>query len=239
MENRPFSVTKIAAYMRVTPHDSDAQAGSAAKLGPHLSGRPSLLSGGQGAQLFNRHAELSTNPATAQQGRWGIDRFGHFADFGHTEDNPSTQDALELAVIGGSMSARQFAAAAVLLFFAVVYFFASASSEAETPSTAPVVPAQTSTPDPPPNRSKLTKEQAAEVALSASAIATLIVQTSRQQYYATGHPCACPDDLTRTGRRCGGTSAYSRPGGAAPLCYVSDVPAAMIEKYRSNFLAHN
>jgi hypothetical protein len=34
-------------------------------------------------------------------------------------------------------------------------------------------------------------------------------------------------------------SAYSRPGGAAPLCYVSDVPAAMIEQYRSKLAARN
>jgi hypothetical protein len=146
------------------------------------------------------------------------------------------------------MSARQFTA--VVVFFAGVYFFASASSEAETPSmapdtasqakliqlaaavetTAPVILTQTSTSEPPPNRTKLAKEQAAEAAFAPSAIADLIVQTSRQQYYATGHPCACPDDLTRTGRRCGGTSAYSRPGGAAPFCYVSDVPVAMIER---------
>jgi hypothetical protein len=143
------------------------------------------------------------------------------------------------------MSARQFAVAVVLLFFAAMYFFASASSETATSamaldaSPATITAGRTSTPELPPNRSKLTKEQAAEAAISAPAIAALIVQTSRQQYYATGHPCACPDDLTRTGRRCGRTSAYSRPGGAAPLCYVSDVPAAMIEKYRSNLLVHN
>ena len=40
----------------------------------------------------------------------------------------------------------------------------------------------------------------AAVVLSASAVAALIVQQSRSAYYATGHPCACPDDLTRSGR---------------------------------------
>jgi hypothetical protein len=34
-------------------------------------------------------------------------------------------------------------------------------------------------------------------------IAKTIVQESRQEYYATGHPCACPDDLMRNGRTCG------------------------------------
>jgi hypothetical protein len=63
-------------------------------------------------------------------------------------------------------------------------------------------------------------------------IAAKIVQESRQAYYATGHPCACPDDLARNGSRCGRRSAYSRPGGASPKCYVSDVTAAEIEAYR-------
>jgi len=71
-----------------------------------------------------------------------------------------------------------------------------------------------------------------EVAVTVAAIAAIIVQASRNQYYATGHPCACPDDLMRNGQRCGGRSAYSRPGGAAPLCYPQDVTQAMIEEYR-------
>lgn len=71
-----------------------------------------------------------------------------------------------------------------------------------------------------------------EVALTAAAIAAIIVQASRDQYHAGGRPCACPDDTMRNGRACGGRSAYSRPGGASPLCYLSDVPVAMIESYR-------
>jgi hypothetical protein len=70
-----------------------------------------------------------------------------------------------------------------------------------------------------------------EIALTA-AIAAIIIKESRDQYYATGHPCACPEDRMRNGRRCGGTSAYSRLGGAAPLCYPTDVTTAMIEAYR-------
>jgi hypothetical protein len=71
-----------------------------------------------------------------------------------------------------------------------------------------------------------------ETALSAAAIAALVVAASRNAYYATGHPCACPDDSMRNGKKCGSRSAYSRPGGAAPLCYVQDVTATMIEAYR-------
>ena len=63
-------------------------------------------------------------------------------------------------------------------------------------------------------------------------VGTRIIQASRAQYHAGGRPCACPDDTMRNGRACGGRSAYSRPGGAAPLCYPHDVTAAMIESYR-------
>jgi hypothetical protein len=64
-------------------------------------------------------------------------------------------------------------------------------------------------------------------------IAKIIVQASRDAYYRTGRPCACPDDLARNGSRCGGRSAYSRPGGAAPYCNTSDVPASEIKAYRA------
>jgi hypothetical protein len=64
-------------------------------------------------------------------------------------------------------------------------------------------------------------------------IAETIVRESRQAYYRTGHPCACPEDLARNGTRCGKRSAYSRPGGAEPYCYVTDVPAAEIARYRA------
>lgn len=38
----------------------------------------------------------------------------------------------------------------------------------------------------------------------------------RSPYVGT---CDCPYDLMRNGRRCGGRSAYSRPGGRSPSCY--------------------
>ena len=41
-------------------------------------------------------------------------------------------------------------------------------------------------------------------------------QPTRQPYVGT---CDCPYDLMRNGRRCGGRSAYSRPGGRNPQCY--------------------
>jgi hypothetical protein len=44
--------------------------------------------------------------------------------------------------------------------------------------------------------------------------------------------CPCPHNLDRGGRRCGGRSAYSRPGGRSPICYDSDVTQAMVESFR-------
>lgn len=66
------------------------------------------------------------------------------------------------------------------------------------------------------------------------AIVAAIIQESRNEYYATGHPCACPYDSARNGSSCGGRSAYSRPGGAEPMCYPRDVTKADIEAYRAS-----
>jgi hypothetical protein len=73
----------------------------------------------------------------------------------------------------------------------------------------------------------------AESALTDQQIAAIIVKASRDAYYRTGHPCACPEDLARNGSRCGGRSAYIRPGGAAPYCNTSDVPPIEIKAYRA------
>lgn len=75
-------------------------------------------------------------------------------------------------------------------------------------------------------------KQKAEAVLSAATVVALIIRASRDQYHATGHLCACPDDLMRNGRACGARSAYSRPGGAAPKCYPSDITESMISDYR-------
>ena len=45
--------------------------------------------------------------------------------------------------------------------------------------------------------------------------------------------CPCPYSVARNGSRCGKRSAYSRPGGASPLCYESDVTDEMVEAYRN------
>ena len=44
--------------------------------------------------------------------------------------------------------------------------------------------------------------------------------------------CPCPYSTDRAGHRCGARSAYSRPGGAAPVCYAKDVTQKMVDEYR-------
>ncbi len=64
-------------------------------------------------------------------------------------------------------------------------------------------------------------------------VALAIIRECAAIYHATGHPCACPEDRARNGSRCGKRSAYTRPGGASPRCYVSDVSAREIADYRA------
>ena len=45
--------------------------------------------------------------------------------------------------------------------------------------------------------------------------------------------CPCPYNTDRAGRRCGGRSAYSRPGGASPLCFPQDISDTMLAAWRS------
>ena len=61
-----------------------------------------------------------------------------------------------------------------------------------------------------------------------------IVKVSIAACKATAHPCACPEDSARNGSRCGKRSAYSRPGGAAPLCYPSDVTDGQVSDWRAS-----
>ena len=45
--------------------------------------------------------------------------------------------------------------------------------------------------------------------------------------------CPCPYNTDRAGRSCGQRSAYSKPGGASPLCYDRDISDAMLANWRS------
>jgi SH3 domain-containing protein len=59
-------------------------------------------------------------------------------------------------------------------------------------------------------------------------IVKILMAQSQSRYSGS---CPCPNNTDRGGRRCGGRSAYSRPGGASPLCYDSDVSPAMIDAF--------
>ena len=66
--------------------------------------------------------------------------------------------------------------------------------------------------------------------LSDDEIRQLLIQQSIRSYSGS---CPCPYNTARNGSRCGGRSAYSKPGGASPLCYAKDVSDAMVERYRN------
>jgi hypothetical protein len=73
---------------------------------------------------------------------------------------------------------------------------------------------------------------AAREPMSDAQVRQAIIQDSIARYQATGHPCACPYNLASNGSRCGGRSAYSRPGGAEPFCFPQDVSDRMVADWR-------
>jgi hypothetical protein len=44
--------------------------------------------------------------------------------------------------------------------------------------------------------------------------------------------CPCPYNIASNGSRCGRRSAYTKPGGYAPLCYETDITSQMVEQFR-------
>jgi len=69
-------------------------------------------------------------------------------------------------------------------------------------------------------------------AASAQSDAEVRQRIIRESIAAYPGPCACPYSVMRNGRSCGGRSAYSRPGGYAPICYPRDVTREQIEAWR-------
>ena len=65
--------------------------------------------------------------------------------------------------------------------------------------------------------------------LSDAKIKGILIEESIASYSGN---CPCPYSVARNGSRCGRRSAHSREGGAAPLCYPSDVSAEMVREYR-------
>ena len=64
---------------------------------------------------------------------------------------------------------------------------------------------------------------------SIQVIRKIVIQQSIAGY---SRSCPCPYNRDRGGRSCGRRSAYSRPGGASPLCFDQDVTEQMINEYR-------
>lgn len=56
----------------------------------------------------------------------------------------------------------------------------------------------------------------------------VIIRQSIRSYPGS---CPCPYNRDRAGRKCGGRSAWSRPGGYSPSCYASDVTEARLKTY--------
>ena len=44
--------------------------------------------------------------------------------------------------------------------------------------------------------------------------------------------CPCPYNSASNGSRCGKRSAWSKPGGYAPICYPNEVSKEMVDRYR-------
>lgn len=57
-------------------------------------------------------------------------------------------------------------------------------------------------------------------------------QIVRESIAAYSGNCPCPYNVASNGSRCGGRSAYSRPGGESPKCYPGDVSAAEVAARR-------
>ncbi|MEI9952171.1 MAG: hypothetical protein WDO74_25100 [Pseudomonadota bacterium] len=72
-------------------------------------------------------------------------------------------------------------------------------------------------------------EKAKTKPLSDAQIKTILIDESIAGYSGN---CPCPYSTARNGSRCGRRSAYSREGGAEPLCYAKDVTSEMVKEYR-------
>lgn len=73
------------------------------------------------------------------------------------------------------------------------------------------------------------REQSEAAATIDARIREILIEQSISSYSGN---CPCPYNTARNGSRCGGRSAYSRPGGASPLCYPDDVTDAKVRRYR-------
>ena len=65
-------------------------------------------------------------------------------------------------------------------------------------------------------------------------IKKILISQSISDYFVYRGNCPCPYNYDIAGRRCGARSAHTKPGGASPLCYESDVSDWMVKQYKDN-----
>lgn len=82
-----------------------------------------------------------------------------------------------------------------------------------------------------PTKTNTPRKQKKTVAqLSSEQIKKVLIKRSKASYNGS---CPCPYNRARDGSSCGRRSAYSRLGGASPLCYNHDITVQMLSAYRS------
>ncbi|ACS85906.1 conserved hypothetical protein [Musicola paradisiaca Ech703] len=75
----------------------------------------------------------------------------------------------------------------------------------------------------------LNQAEARNMRLSDDQVKQKIIDESIAGYSGT---CACPYNSARNGSTCGGRSAWSRKGGAAPTCYKNEVTKERVTRWR-------
>lgn len=68
-------------------------------------------------------------------------------------------------------------------------------------------------------------------AQSRAQLAQEVVDASISGYQAHYGNCPCPFNRAKNNSKCGKRSAWSKPGGQEPVCYVEEVTDVMIERY--------
>ena len=69
--------------------------------------------------------------------------------------------------------------------------------------------------------------------LSDDQVKQRIIDDSIASYPGT---CACPFNTARNGSSCGRRSAWSKAGGASPICYKKEISKAMIKEWHQQNL---
>lgn len=86
------------------------------------------------------------------------------------------------------------------------------------------------TPKPRPQNVRQSVPQNTNIQLSVAAVKRILIARSLSGYRGN---CPCPYNRTARGSKCGGRSAWSRPGGEEPLCYPTDITAGMVADYQA------